>query len=91
VLNIISDLGSEDSHPAKRRSLAERQVKSPILEPASAPSSTPLLDLSGQAPLPKTSDGLIVGPLGAGRDGDGATSLVLTNLRDEDDDEDTHL
>jgi hypothetical protein len=80
VPSFILDLEREDPYLAKRQRLAERQAQSPILEPASTPNSTPLLDLSA-------GDGLIPSPLGAGREGDGAMSLVLalTDLRDVED------
>jgi hypothetical protein len=80
VPSFIPDLEREVHYPAKRQRLAERQAQSPILEPASTPNPTPLLNLSaGDGPIPS--------PLGAGREGDGAMSLVLppTDLRDVED------
>jgi hypothetical protein len=80
VPSFIPDLEREVPYPAKRQRLAERQAQSAILKPASTPNSTPLLDLSaGDGPIPS--------PLGAGREGDGAMSLVLplTDLRDVED------
>lgn len=85
--NLIPDLEREVPYPAKRQRLAEQQAQSPILEPASTPKSTPLLDLSGQASRPSASDGPIPGPLGAGRKSSGAMHLVLplTDLRNVED------
>jgi hypothetical protein len=83
----------EDTHPAKRQRLAERQAQSPILEPTSTPKSTSLLKPSGQASCPKASDGPISGRLGASHKGDGAISLVLppSDLRDGEHDHDAHV
>ncbi|KNG46628.1 hypothetical protein TW65_06675 [Stemphylium lycopersici] len=85
--NVISDLEPENSHPAKRRRMAERQAQSPILEPTYTPKSTVMLDLSDQASRPSTSDGPIPGSQAAGRKDDGTISLALspTDLRDVED------
>ncbi|KAF1937092.1 hypothetical protein EJ02DRAFT_426929 [Clathrospora elynae] len=86
VPSFIPDLEREVPYPAKRQRLAEQQAQSPILEPASTPNSTPLLDLSaGDGPIPS--------PLGAGRKGDGAMSRVLprTDLRDVEDGDDAYV
>ncbi|KAF1362263.1 hypothetical protein EJ07DRAFT_153815 [Lizonia empirigonia] len=89
VPTVIPDLEPEDPYPAKRQRLAERQEQSPILEPAPAPKSSPLLDLSGQASCFRVSDSPISGPLGAAHEGDGGVSRVLplADLRDEEDDD----
>jgi hypothetical protein len=91
--NVIPDLETEDTHPAKRQRLAERQAQSPILELASTPKSTSLLNPSGQASRSRPSDGPISDRLGASHKGDGAVSLVLSpsNLRDEEHEHDAHV
>jgi hypothetical protein len=93
VPNVISDLEREGLYPAKRQRLAERRAQSSILEPASTPKSTHLIDLSGQVSHPSASDAPIPGPLGAGREHDGAISLVLplTDLRGAEDDDGAYV
>jgi hypothetical protein len=91
--DVIPDLETEDTHLAKRQRLAERQTQSPILEPASTPKSTSLLNPSGQASRSRPSDGPISDRLGASHKGDGAVSLVLPliDLRDREHDYDAHV
>jgi hypothetical protein len=90
---VIPDLEPENPYSAKRQRLSERQIQSPILEPASTPNSTPMLELSGQVSRPGVSADPIPGPLGSGHKGDGVVSLVLplADLRDEEGDEDTYV
>ncbi|KAG9186466.1 hypothetical protein G6011_09574 [Alternaria panax] len=87
VPNVISDLEPENPHPVKRRRTAERQARSPIIEPTHTPKPMPLLDPSDEASRPSISGGTIPGPLGADRKEDGTTSLTLppTDLRDVED------
>jgi hypothetical protein len=91
--DVIPDLETEDTYPAKRQRLAERQAQSPILEPTSTPKSTSLLNPSGQASRPRPSDGPISDRLGASHKGDGAVSLVLSpsDLRDGEHVHDAHV
>ncbi|KAF1359034.1 hypothetical protein EJ07DRAFT_156398 [Lizonia empirigonia] len=85
--DVILEPESEDTHPAKRKRLAERQAQSPMFEPASTPKSVSPLNLSGQA------SPSIPSPRAAGCKDDGATNLILpaNNLRDEEDDHDAHF
>jgi hypothetical protein len=91
--DVIPDLETEDTCPAKRQRLAERQAQSPILESASTPKSTSLLNPSGQGSRPRPSDGPISDRLGASHKGDGAVSLVLSlsDLRDGEHEHDAHV
>ncbi len=91
--DVIPDLELEDAYLAKRQRLAEGQAQSPTLEPASTPKPTSLLNLSGQASLPRASDGPIPRPRAAGWKDDGAVSLALppSDLHDEEDDNDAHV
>jgi hypothetical protein len=93
ISDVIPDLETEDTHPAKRQRLAERQVQSPILEPISTPKSMSLLKPSGQASRPRASDRPISGRLGDSHKDDDAVSLVLppSDLRDGEHDHDAHL
>ena len=91
--DVIPDLETEDTYPAKRQRLAERQTQSPILEPASTPKSTSLLNPSGQASRPRPSERPISDRLGASHKGDGAVSLVLSpsDVRDGEHEHDAHV